>query len=235
MQWSYRLSEASMLAVPVETATWLPLPGSKAKYIPIGANIPASNAASRTARNGQEVRTITVFAITDAGDISQEVTDIALAARQAAKHLPTVRLLTLGRGSKESEQKIRRALEGSAVDFRALGLLPADQVSQILADSDVSLYVRSPISTQRGSAIASIANGAPLVTYTNSALAAPLAEAGVLAVPYREGEKLAEETVRVLTDSELWIDLHERNRCAYAKYFSWKAVARRFLEVLNDA
>jgi glycosyltransferase involved in cell wall biosynthesis len=174
-----------------------------------------------------------VFAVTDGGDISEEVADITSAARRAATRVDCVRLLTLGRGSLESDSRFREALEGSGVEFHALGILPADRVSQVLATSDVSLYVRSPITTQRGSAIASIVNGVPLVAYANSTLAAPLAEAGLIGVPYRDTEKLAEATVQVLTDPDLWRNLHERGHRAYEKYFSWEAVANRFVEVLH--
>jgi len=189
----------------------------------------------RTVRNGHEVKTIAVFAVTDAGDIDREVSDIVRTAKRSAERGLHVRLVTVGRGSAESQGRFRQALEGSAVEFSALGVLPADKVSQILSNADVSLFVRGPITTQRGSAIASIASAVPLVAYSNPNLPAPLAEAGVVGIPYLDGEELAEATVRVLTDSQLWLDLHERNRCAYKKYFSWEVVASRFLEVLRDA
>jgi glycosyltransferase involved in cell wall biosynthesis len=235
MRWAYMLSDASILTVPLDHDSWLPRPGTKAAYIPIGPNIPVSAMPGRTARNGCESRTITVFGITDAGDITKEVADIALAVTRGAKHVPHVRLVSVGRGSTESESKLRDALKGSSVEFNALGILPADKVSQVLANSDVSLYVRSPISTQRGSAIASIANGVPLVAYANPNLPAPLADAGVVVVPYGDSDKLAEATVRVLTNPQLWQDLHERSQRAYEKYFSWEVVAKRFLEVLHNA
>jgi glycosyltransferase involved in cell wall biosynthesis len=141
----------------------------------------------------------------------------------------------LGRGSAESADLLRQALSGSRVEFEALGVLTAVEVSKVLADADVSIFVRGPISTQRGSAIASIANAVPLVAYARPNLPVPLAEAGVLGVPYPQGEELAQATVRVLTDEQLWCDLHDCSRSAHAKYFSWEAVASRFLEVLRDA
>ena len=121
------------------------------------------------------------------------------------------------------------------MEFSALGILPAEEVSQVLAYSDVALFVRYPITTQRGSAIASIANAVPLVAYAEPCLPTPLAEAGIVGVPYLDGEKLAEETIRVLTEPQLWRDLQKRSQCAFEKYFSWQAVASRFLEVLHHA
>ncbi len=51
---------------------------------------------------GTKPKTITVFGITDGGDISQEVRDITVAARRAAEKFPHVCLVTMGRGSAES-------------------------------------------------------------------------------------------------------------------------------------
>jgi len=97
-----------------------------------------------------------------------------------------------------------------------------------------ALFVRSPVTTQRGTAIATIACGVPLVAYSYASLPGPLAEAGIVGVPFGDRDKLAEATVRVLTDPRLWLDLHERSRRAHEKYFTWQAVASRFLEVLNQ-
>jgi len=121
------------------------------------------------------------------------------------------------------------------VEFSALGVRPAEEVSQVLANADVSLFVRGPISTQRGSAIASIANAVPLVAYAHPCLPTPLAEAGLVGVRYLDAEELAEATVRVLTDHRLWRELHERSLQAHKMYFSWEAVASRFLEILHHA
>lgn len=235
MRCAYRLADASIHCVPLGSVSWLPPKPVKATFIPIGANLPAVSASSRSAPNAHEAKTIAVFVVTDAGDISKEVSDITLAARRAAEHLPRVRLVTVGRGSAESESRFRQALEGSAVEFSALGVLPAEKVSQVLANSDVALFVRSPISTQRGSAIASIACALPLVAYADPCLPVPLAEAGVVPVRYLDGEGLAAATVRVLTDDQLWSELHERSRRSHEKYFSWKAVAARLLEALQHA
>jgi glycosyltransferase involved in cell wall biosynthesis len=235
MRWAYRMSDATVLTVPLEHVSWLPAQRSKATFIPIGANVPVMGAAGRSARNGDAAKTISVFAITEVGDISREILDIALAARRAAECMPRVRLVTLGRGSAQSESRFREALKGSSVEFSALGVLPAKEVSQVLANSDLSLCVRYPLTTQRGSAIASLANGVPLVAYADPVLPAPLAEAGIVGVRYLDSEKLAEETARVLTDPQVLLDLQARSRRAFEKYFSWGAVAGRVLEVLNHA
>jgi glycosyltransferase involved in cell wall biosynthesis len=235
MRAAYALSDATVVTVPLKQASWLPRDGTKATFIPVGANLPVNAAPTPSTRNGHEAKTITVFGVTDGGDISQEVRDITVAAKRAAQQLPHVRLVTLGRGSAESACRFRQALEGSAVEYSALGIRAPEDVSKVLATADLALFVRGPVSTQRGTAIASIAHAVPLVAYSDACLPTPLAEAGVVGVPYLDGEELANATVRVLTDPQLWDDLHERSRRAYQKYFSWEAVANRFLEVLHDA
>jgi glycosyltransferase involved in cell wall biosynthesis len=126
-------------------------------------------------------------------------------------------------------------LAESKVEFQALGVLPAGEVSSVLSECDVSLFVRGQISPQRGSAIASIACGLPLVGYANGCLAGPLSEAGVVGVPPGDREALAQAVVRVLTNNSLWLDLHQRSQCAYERYFSWEAIAARFVELLGHA
>lgn len=234
MRGAYRLTDKSIFPVPLECVSWLPRDRPKAVFIPVGANIPAIPSC-RSVRNGHKPSTIAVFGVTGDGSVGNEVSDIAFVAKAAAEHLPGIRLTTLGRGSIESESKFRQVLEGSAVEYSALGILPAEQVSQALANSDVALFVRGPISTQRGSAIASIASGLPLVAYSNPQLPVEFSEAGVVHVSIGDREALAEATIRVLTDSKLWLELHRRNRLAFETHFSWETIATRFAGILADA
>jgi glycosyltransferase involved in cell wall biosynthesis len=232
---AYGLTRACVLPVPTEQVSWLPQPARKASFIPVGPNIPAVPARDRSSRNGHGLKTIGVFGVTDGGDISPEVSAITEAAIAATKHVCQVRLVTLGRGSRESEAEFRKALVGSSIEYQALGILPAEEVASVLAGCDVSLFVRGRISTQRGSAIASIACSLPLVAYAGGSLPSPLAEAGVVGVPCGDREALAAAVVNVLTDDHLWLELYQRSRRAYERYFSWEAVAARFVELLDCA
>ncbi|HEV2382716.1 MAG TPA: hypothetical protein VG206_23360 [Terriglobia bacterium] len=241
MRGSYRAADASILCVPLESVSWLPRNPAKASFIPVGANIPAIRGTGVPPVNGHGQdghttgRTIAVFGITGDGDIGNEVPDIAFVAKTVAEGFNRLQLVTLGRGSAESEGRFRKALNGSRVEYNSLGVLPAEGVSRILAASDVALFVRGCASTQRGSAIASIACALPLVAYADSSLAAPLAEAGVVPVPCGDRESLAQAALRVLTDGPFWLDLHQRSERAHQRYFSWEAVAGRFTELLDDA
>jgi len=234
MRRGYGLTDKSIFPVPLEQVSWLPRNHCKAFFIPVGSNIPALPAC-RSLCNGRQPATIAVFGVTGDGSIGNELSDIAFVARTAAERLQGIRLTTVGRGSKESEVRMRRVLEGRAVAFSALGVLPAVSVSKVLADAHVSLFVRGPISTQRTTAIASIACGTPLVAYSNSQLPKEFSQAGVVGVGLGDRKELAEATITILTDSKLRLELLHRNRIAFETYFSWEAIAARFTQIFADA
>lgn len=234
MRSAYHLADKSVMNVPLEQISWLPQDRSKAAFIPIGSNIPPVTRAHCCSRNGHLHRTIAIFGITGDGAAGDEIADIAFVARTAAERVRGIRLITLGRGSIEAEARLRQALDDAKVKFSSLGILPAEQVAEVLSHSDLSLFVRGPISTQRGSAIASIACGLPLVAYSDS-MPAPFAEAGVVGVRCGDRDALAEASIKVLTDPQLWLDLRRRNQQAYEKYFSWNTIADRFVELLSHA
>jgi len=234
MHCSYWLTDKSILTIPVEDASWLPSNSTKASFIPVGANIPVV-VTGRSASGGYQVKTIAVFGVTGDGEVGSEVSDIAFAAKAAAKQLHGIRLVTIGRGSLESKSKFQVALRGSRVEHLALGILAAEDVSRVLSNADVSLFVRGCISTQKGSALASIACGLPLVAYAGTELASSISEAGVVPVPFGDREQLAQATIDVLTDNRLWLDLHRRSQDSYEKYFAWDAVAKSFVKVFYNA
>ncbi|MFZ0960211.1 MAG: glycosyltransferase family 4 protein [Terriglobia bacterium] len=232
---AYGWAQAAVVTVPMEELGWLQRPRTRTSFIPVGASIPPMMALDKSSRHGHEPRTIAVFSITGGGVVGNEVADIAFAANEAARQVPQLKLVTLGRGSLEAEPRLRQALVESAVKYSALGVLCPQEVAKVLAGADVSLFVRGRISTQRTTAVASIACSLPLVAYADGCLASPLAEAGVVAVPCGDRQALAAAVVKVLTDGQLWLDLHQRSRRAYEKYFSWEAVATRFVDLLDRA
>jgi glycosyltransferase involved in cell wall biosynthesis len=230
---AYRIADKCFFPVPLERTSWLPADHSKALFVPVGPNVPAI-AGCRAASNGQEPKTIAVFGVTGDGTFGNEVADIAYVTRTVAGQLGGVRLIMLGRGSKECERSLRQAIEGTAVELSALGVISAETVSQILAEADVSLFVRGPIATNRGSAIASIACGLPLVAYSQPTLPREFSEGGVFAVGIGDRKAMADATVKILTDTQLWLELHRRNRLAFETYFSWKAIATQFATILTS-
>jgi glycosyltransferase involved in cell wall biosynthesis len=95
------------------------------------------------------------------------------------------------------------------------------------------LFVRGPISTRRGSAIAGIACGLPVVAERGAETAGPIEEAGVVLVSADKPGEFNEALLRVLTDQDYRAQLAERSRLAQEKYFSWQAIAARYAEELK--
>jgi glycosyltransferase involved in cell wall biosynthesis len=111
--------------------------------------------------------------------------------------------------------------------------LRGPDIKRILTSADVLLFVRGHLSSRRSSAIAAIACGLPIVGYAGEETGFPITEAGVSLVPEGDREALADALWRVLTDPELWENLHQRNLAAQRDYFAWDRVADRFLEILG--
>jgi glycosyltransferase involved in cell wall biosynthesis len=106
-------------------------------------------------------------------------------------------------------------------------------VEALLRSSDVLLFVRGPISSRRGSAIAGIACGLPVIAFAGNETAAPITDAGVVLVPGGNETALGEALVRVLGDREYHARLAERSRAAYKKHFSWEAIASQYASLLK--
>lgn len=203
----------------------------QAAFIPVGANIPA------TAQNGRrkfsEQKTVAVFGVTGAGTVGTEIADIAFCMGMASRHFARPQLVLVGRGSKEAEARLRLALGGAAVEVVARGVLPPEDVAQTLQASDVLLFVRGPISSKKGSAIAGIASGLPVVAYSGPQTGPPLTEAGVMLAPEGDQQRLADALVEVLGDERVWQELHRRSLYAQQHHFCWDAIAQRLAGVLN--
>ena len=233
MRRAYWWAERSILNVPVESLAWLPRDPAKAVCIPVGSNVPAATPrGERLSAMEEKTKTVAVFVVTGGESGRGEVVDIARAVCRAAEAVPSLRLVVMGRGSKEAEGSLRRAMNGAKVELTVLGLLPAEDISRLLAEADVLLFVRGQFSTQRTSGIAGIACGLPVVGYAGPQTGPPLTEAGVMLVPQGNAGALADALTRVLSDGDLWQRLHEQTVDAYRGYFTWEAIAERLVETL---
>ena len=70
----------------------------------------------------------------------------------------------------------------------------------MLSVCDLLLFVRGGISSRRGSAIAGIACGLPVIAFSGSETAQPITDAGVVLVPSDQRDQLKAALVRVLSD-----------------------------------
>jgi glycosyltransferase involved in cell wall biosynthesis len=231
---AYNLTERSIFTVELDKAKWLKGSREKAAFIPVGANMPGTNVIPENARHHSGAKEIAVFCLTGGVHAFYEAEDIGHAVLRAKEKLGNVRLLVMGRNVDMGEAHLRVALANSGVDLEIHGVLPAEAIERRLSQSDVLLFVRQGISTRRGSAIAGISCGLPLVAYSWKETGFPVTEAGVVLVPSGNRDALAEALIRVLEDDEYRAELRRRSWYAREQFFSWDAIAARFSEVLDD-
>jgi len=231
----YERGEKCVFADPLDTVNWLPR-DAKSVFIPIGANIPEAISSPEipVERDGGP-ETVAVFGVTEypTREREREVADISSAVRAAAMKGVKVKVVFVGRGTSEAAATIRGAFGDIPAEVSVLGLLSAGEISRVLATSRVMLFVRGKVESHRGSVMAGIACGLPIVGYAGAAEGTPLAEAGVELVPYGETDALGAALVRIFTDAGLQRALRNKSMCAQRKYFSWDKIAATFVRSLD--
>jgi glycosyltransferase involved in cell wall biosynthesis len=234
MQTASRLADLSVFTIPPEKIPWIPEPSRKTVFIPVGANLPSPQLAwQKTVALKESPPTVAVFSLSEGSVGAGEVKQIADAARFAAERIGPLRILVLGRNSEIARNLPHENMGAAPVQIIVHGLLPAAEVAPLLAPSDVMLFVRGPLSTRRGSAIAGIACGLPVVARQGWETAPPVTEAGVVFVKPEEASNFGPALVRVLADRSFRTQLAERSRQAYLQYFSWEVIAAQFLEAMR--
>jgi glycosyltransferase involved in cell wall biosynthesis len=124
-------------------------------------------------------------------------------------------------------------LDGSRVELEDLGILEPERAGSLLANADVQLFVRSGLSSRRGSGIAGIACGLPIVGFSDGETAFPITETGARLVPIGDREGLVRELVLVLRQDTLREALRQRNLEAAERYFSWESIADAYLSLVR--
>jgi glycosyltransferase involved in cell wall biosynthesis len=166
--------------------------------------------------------------------LRDELKDISDASRTALADGARFRLLFLGRGTAEAKEEIARFFRDIPIEISNLGLVDADRIGDILATADAMLCVRGKVYLRRGSAIAGIACGLPIIGYAGESKGTPLDDAGVVLTPYRDGRAAGAALSRVLQDHDLHRELQEKNRRVQEKYFSWDVIASAFVDFLGS-
>jgi glycosyltransferase involved in cell wall biosynthesis len=231
----YSGAARSIFADRLETIPWLPRGRAKAAFIPIGANIPAPPPRpDYGAVSNGGLKTVAVFCLSDAPNVHREVGDISYAMRSLEAKGVKLRLVFLGRGTAEARDEIMRAFEGVPVDVVNLGLRGAEEISRTLSESDAMLCVRGTLFPRRGSALAGIACGLPIIAYEGRMDIFPMGEAGVCLVPYGNRQALGDALAQILLDSGLHERLRARSLRAYEQYFSWEVIAGEMVRALQE-
>jgi len=228
---------ADHVVVPVNPAHlfWLTSQQGKVVFVPVGSNIPAplQRPPARTQLNERIDVSITVFGITPGEAGRRQLRDIQSLVGAAAKCASRVHVVAVGRGTAEAEPELRQLLTASGIYISVLGLLPAERIGEILAESDVQIDVRAPISSRRGSSIAGIVCGTPVIGFESPETDEAIRGAGVvLAAPGDIGTLTAAIT-RILCDDIYCNELRSRNCAASRNVFSWHAISGQFLRAMH--
>jgi glycosyltransferase involved in cell wall biosynthesis len=231
MRHALDLTDLAIFTVPPEKLSWLKSIPAKAAFIPVGANLPFLEALG--SQGSSDIPTVGVFSITGGEQGARETQQILAAVQHTSRKLGRVRLSVFGRHSELREEVLRQGLQNFPVELSVEGVLEPEQVVARLAACDVLLFVRNGISTRRGSAIAGIAAGIPVIAYPNSETAPPITEAGIVLVNPTDPGKLNDALVQVLADVNFRAELSARSRAAYKAHFAWPAIADRFAALLN--
>lgn len=227
-------ADATVLTVRPDNISWLPKNVRDTFFIPVGANLPQPEKAWHLRKEQRSDKlSVAVFSMSTDSVGEEEVRRIAEAMRFASDKLGPLRVSVLGRNSEFGGEKLQKKLVGSRVDVVIHGLVDAEEVVRVLGESDVMLFVRGPVSTRRGSALAGIACGLPLVATAGWETALPLTSAGIVAVPDAAPEGLGPALLRVLRDDAFRASLREKSRRVQAEHFSWEAIAAKYVASLD--
>ena len=232
MHWAVQFADFCFFTVPPEKLSWKPDPDTRVAFVPVGPNLPIS-AESQVRRARDTVPCVGVFSITGGEAGARETRLIVDALRHAAQHVGKLRLSVFGRHAELRERDLMKGLQDLPVELSAEGVLDSSEVVARLVACDVLFYVRGGISSRRGSAIAGIACGLPVIAFSGSETAPPITEAGVVLVRPGAPEELNTALLHVLTDLPFRAELARRSRLAYESHFAWPAIASRFAAVLK--
>lgn len=232
MRHASQFADTPIFTVPCGKLSWLRSVHARAAFIPVGANLPvlAEHSPHHSAR---DPLTIGVFGITGGEAGNRETSEIIGAVRFVSQRVGKLRLTVFGRHAELREAALLAGLGHLPVELSVEGVLDEYRVVEKLHNCDVLLFVRGAVSTRRGSAIAGIACGLPVIAQAGTETAAPITEAGVVFYDPQKPGDLGAVLLRVLQDETYRLELAERSRRAQQQYFSWTAIAGRYAELLK--
>jgi glycosyltransferase involved in cell wall biosynthesis len=231
-----RVANVSVLTVPREQLPWVPPDITNDVFIPVAANLPAPEKAwlqSRPEINRTPV--VAVFSISAAQHGSQEVQFVAEAVKFASNQVGLIKVVVIGRNSQTGGEQLRAALAGTNNEVEIRGIVAAEDIVRTLGASDVLLFPRGPVSTNRGSAMAGIACGLPVIAQEGKITSPIIKEAGVVLIPSDRGADFGAALAHVLSDADYRASLAARSRAAQSKHFSWAANAGKYAAFMNES
>lgn len=234
MRRAMNLCDVAVFTVPMEKLSWMRTEYTHSVFIPVGANLPLTAAAASRRMGASDGKlTIAVFSITGGRFAQREINEIADAVRFASSRVKNLRLSVFGRHAKDAESDLRQSLDGVDVEVQVSGLLSNEDVVRTMSNCDVLLFVRGPISTRRGSAIAGIACGLPVIASEGPETSSRIRDAGVAFYSPEKKNNLGEVLLHVLQDEHYRALLAQRSWIAQQRCFSWNVIAAHYAQFLE--
>jgi glycosyltransferase involved in cell wall biosynthesis len=240
MRAAVAFSDRAVFTVPPDKLPWLSGAAKapeNSSFIVVGANLPQP-LLPQDHDLLHEPPCVAVYSITGGVSGERETENIVTAVRLASEKLGKLRLLVFGRHAEIREEALRQGLAGTQVEVSVEGVVDGDQLVDRFSAADVLLFLRGSISSRRGSAIAGISCGLPVIAMEGPETAPPITDAGIVLLPSGAGAdelgRLAGDALRrILSEPELRGGLVQRSREAHEGFFSWTAIAARFAELLG--
>jgi glycosyltransferase involved in cell wall biosynthesis len=226
-------SNLAVSALPGERMSWAQPASVRRKFvtIPIGSNVHYGEHLPASTQPAQP--TVVVFGVTEGN--AEEAARIGKIVGAAARRTAPLKLMVVGRGANQAADTIRKSLDDAPVSFEVRGVLSSDEIRSELLHSSVQLFIRSGLSARRGSLVAGIVSGLPILGWETSETAFPMTAAGILTAPGGDEGGLIRALSAVLTDSSLATQLSARSLRAAQDHFSWHVIAARFVDALTGA
>ncbi|MCY1074474.1 glycosyltransferase [Archangium lansingense] len=219
--WWNRLLHSPPRRVPIE---WLPVPSN------LPTRPPASAVESRRASLHPSPEAVLIGHLGTYGELITGLLEEVLPAllRKDARR----RVVLAGRGSARFAEQLTRHHPELAGRVQALGGLPGDELAAALKACDVLVQpFPDGISTRRGSAMAGLGLGMPLVSNAGPATEPPWRDSGALALaPEATSAAVLEAAEALLSEPESWPALGRRAAEFYMENFS----LAHTLDVLQD-
>ncbi|MEX0990757.1 MAG: hypothetical protein WD004_00600 [Actinomycetota bacterium] len=166
---------------------------------------------------------------------AQEMGDVATVLRTLKEGGVAVHLTLIGGGADRGAALLRDDPGVRGIEIEDRGIASEHAIDEVLAASDVLLFVRTGVSSRRSTVIAGIAHGLPILGYETAETGPPVTEAGVVLVPEGSAKDLADATLGLARDPAWAAALGARSVAAAEGAFSWDRIAGVVLRGLEEA
>lgn len=226
-----RICDVTFVTVPLEVIPWVRRSTSSVRYIPVGSNIRCTPSDV-----GERSETFEVVVFGVSMNQQGELFEIVRVTTELVDTIGRVRLSVVGRGSDRAVALLSELSASLDVEIETTGILPPSELGIRLARADALLFVRAGgISSRRGTAIAALAAGLPVVGYEGPETGPPLTEAGVLLAPPGDAAAAARALAEVARDPAVARRLRRRSVGAHRRHFAWPVIAERLERALQDS